>query len=199
MGELCENPIFLALLDMTRCWFNHKLFLSTSPPPRCGTKQTTWFHQRRTELFLSQPTSLLLPTRLGGSVLRCELFMNNITDMMDGYEVLRFVSINFTTTIYIIVTTNVIITPNQTLGECPEVWILHDQHHKYHGYHLHHQCCYKSYQSSHFVMSRGVHQTFSNIIISETHSSSFLDYIVNKYTLNKIYFSPVCRHGFSLS
>ena len=97
------------------------------------------------------------------------------------------------------VTTNVVITPNQTWGECPEVWIVHDQHHKYHGYHLHHQCCYKSYQSSHFVMSRGVHQTFSNIIISETHSSSFLDYIVNKYTLNKIYFSPVCRHGFSLS
>ena len=74
---------FLALLDMTRCWFNHKLFLSTSPPPRCGTKQTTWFHQRRTELFLSQPTSLLLPTRLGGSVLRCELFMINITNIMD--------------------------------------------------------------------------------------------------------------------
>ena len=85
------------------------------------------------------------------------------------------------------VTTNVVITPNQTWGECPEVWIVHDQHHKYHGYHLHHQCCYKSYQSSHFVMSRGVHQTFSNIIISETHSSSFLDYIVNKYTLNNMH------------
>ena len=140
---------FLALLDMTRCWFNHKLFLSTSPPPRCGTKQTTWFHQRRTELFLSQPTSLLLPTRLGGSVLRCELFMINITNIMDIIYITN-AAINHT---------------NPAILWCPGVSI----------------------------------RLFPISSISETHSSSFLDYIVNKYTLNNIYFSAVCRHGFSLS
>ena len=50
--------------------------------PRYGTKQTTWFPRRRTEHFLSQPMSLLHPTRLGGSVLRCELFMNNTNNIM---------------------------------------------------------------------------------------------------------------------
>ena len=50
--------------------------------PRYGTKQTTWFHRQRTEHFLSQPTSLLHPTRLGESVRRCELFMNNTKNIM---------------------------------------------------------------------------------------------------------------------
>ena len=65
--------------------------------PRYGTKRTTWFHRRRTELFLSQPMLLLRPTRLGESVRRYELLINNIKN--DGYEVLRFVLFNFTTII----------------------------------------------------------------------------------------------------